>query len=280
MPGILRRAKVLAGWLSENEGPLYLTNRRADLVTDEHRQRVAAARAAVMARPEGIDQTNLLSEVPASLNNYINAFWANPATEPFRAEGWVVAIADLTRVCAVQPLIFVDHAAERVATVDRNDIQAIAAVTLPNTNATSLAVAYDPTKQVWVFSSANPNLRILGNFNAELPGGLKGFGFAVGVGTSFVQVARYQNRFLLRDGYHRAFGLLSAGVTHAPVLTRDFQTFPQLNLPAGLLDQDEFLGARPPQLPDYLNDAFSAEVEFPATEKVVLVQGLEVTTLA
>ena len=56
-----------------------------------------------------------------------------------------------------------------------------------------------------MISSANPNLRIVGNWAGQVQPGVIGMGFAVAISTSFVQVARVQNRYVLRDGYHRCF---------------------------------------------------------------------------
>jgi hypothetical protein len=41
---------------------------------------------------------------------------STPGGDMFR-EGWRVAVADLTRVCAFQPYVFADNAAERVEDV-------------------------------------------------------------------------------------------------------------------------------------------------------------------
>jgi hypothetical protein len=32
-------------------------------------------------------------------------------------------------------------------------------------------------------------------------------------------------RYFLRDGYHRAYGLLSAGITHVAALVRDYPSY-------------------------------------------------------
>ena len=108
-----------------------------------------------------------------------------------------------------------------------------------------------------------------------LPGGAVGFGFVVAVLPSFLQVARYQGRYLLRDGYHRALGFLKRGITTVPAFVRDFDTFDDLGFNPGMLPQDSYLGQRPPVLVDYLDDAVSAEVMLPATQKMVVIQGLE-----
>ena len=94
-----------------------------------------------------------------------------------------------------------------------------------------------------------------------------------------MQVAYYRDRYLLRDGYHRAYGFLSRGITRAPTFLRRFLTFEEMRLPAGLLPQDAFLGDRPPMLVDYLDNQVSAEILLPATQKIVVIQGLELSTL-
>jgi hypothetical protein len=153
------------------------------------------------------------------------------------------------------------------------------AVSLPIATPTALPVAFDPSKNTWIFSSPNPNLRVLGRFNGQAQPGQNVFGFVVGISASFLSAAVYQNRYLLRDGYHRAFGFLSRGINRVPAFVREFATYEELALPAGMLPQDAFLGERPPTLPDYLDEHVSAEIQIPVTQKVVLIQGVDFNTL-
>jgi hypothetical protein len=203
---------------------------------------------------------------------------ANAVSGVFFNEGWTVAMADLTRVCSLQPSVMIDDANARTASIDSSDVRSIAAVTLPIGTPCVLGAAYNPAKQAWVFTSANPNLRVLGQAQGEGPGAHI-FGFGVAVSASFMQVANYNGRYLLRDGYHRAYGLLARGITHAPVFVREFGRFEDLRLPPGLLAQDVYLGPRPPVLPDYLNDDVSAITSVLVTQKVVIIQALEVATI-
>ena len=103
-------------------------------------------------------------------------------------------------------------------------------------------------------------------------------GFAVTAGPSFMQVGRYRGRYYLRDGYHRAFGLLSRGITTVPTFTREISVFEELvPNPRTMLPQDGYLGDRPPVLADYLDDQVSAAVQLPSARKMVLVQAMELT---
>ena len=89
----------------------------------------------------------------------------------------------------------------------------------------------------------------------------------------------YRNRYLLRDGYHRAIGLLMRGITHAPVLFKDFGSFQALGLPPGMLPETAYLGERPPFLADYLADDVSQEIHAPASQKMIVIQGIEMNPL-
>jgi len=46
-----------------------------------------------------------------------------------------------------------------------------------------------------------------------------------------------------------------------------------------MLPQDAYLGDRPPLLVDYLNNEVAATTTAPATQKVIVVQALEIATL-
>jgi hypothetical protein len=93
-----------------------------------------------------------------------------------------------------------------------------------------------------------------------------------------MQVGRYRGRHFLRDGYHRAFGLLSRGINVVPAFVRDITAFEELVPdPRTMLPQDSYRGARPPVLPDYLDETVSAAVQVPAAHKMVIIQALELT---
>ena len=169
----------------------------------------------------------------------------------------------------------------RVQAVAKDDLASIAALTLPLTQGDEVPVQYDPIHQAWTVSSANPNLRIAANVGPlpVSPCGLA-LGFAVVAGPSFMQVGRYNGRHFLRDGYHRAFGLLSKGITTVPAFVRDVSRFEELVAdPRTMLPQDSYQGQRPPVLTDYLDDAVSAAVQLPAAHKMIIIQGLELTPI-
>jgi hypothetical protein len=273
--------RSLIGWMTADEATLCLSGRRADLQNlPEYGQRAEQARASVAAREAGLDQANIQAAPPPELDAHIEALHQSAAAAQMFNEGWQVCPLDLPRVCAAQPTIITGSSTQRAEGLVANDLAALAAVSLPISVPATFPAAFDPTKNTWVFSSANPNLRIQGAFNGQAQPGQNVFGFVVGISTSFLSAAVYQNRYLLRDGYHRAFAFLSRGITRVPAFVRTFGSYQELGLPAGMLPQEAFLGARPPVLRDYLSQDVSADVEIPVTQKIVLVQAQEFSTLS
>jgi hypothetical protein len=187
-------------------------------------------------------------------------------------QGWEVAMIDLTRVIGFQPTVFTDTAIERVADVDVSNVEAVAGYTLPTVHAAQLRG--QQSQNTFVFTSPNPNLKVLGNFQGPQPNGMPGCGFFVAETPSFVQVIEVGGRYYLHDGYHRAFGLLSRGVSSVPAFVR---SFPHVNglVPEGMLPAESWLGERPPLLTDYHDDAVAETVYLPAAQKVIVIQALE-----
>jgi hypothetical protein len=276
---VQRATRTLIGWMHPGEATLALAGRnQGEQQRPEYADIARQARHAVAARAVGIDQSEAIVDPPESLRPYIDELRQNAASAGYFREGWVVKLADLRRICSFQPHVFTEDSSQRVRAIQEDDIAAIAGVTLPLHGPQSLAASFNPTRNAWVFSSANPNLRVVGQANGDSPIGAV-FGFVIGVSGSFMQVASYHGRLLLRDGYHRAFGLISRGIHVVPVFFREFATFDELRVPEGMLPQDAYLGDRPPLLGDYLNTDVAAATTAPATQKVIVVQALEIATL-
>lgn len=104
-----------------------------------------------------------------------------------------------------------------------------------------------------------------------------GFGFKVTVMSSFLQVASFQGRYVMRDGYHRAFGLLSRGISRVPAYVRNFDTTENL-APVGMMPQATWLGDQPPLLRDYHDDQVAEPVSLPAPHRLIVISALELLT--
>lgn len=276
----LRKARALIGWLPHKEGALWLAGRQMRQPAEsEHLERCKAATDSVAARPPGVDQASLFAELPPSVLPHIEALKANPISARVLANAGKPVLVDLTRICAMQPQIHIEDAVNRTRGLREDDYLAIAKITLPLPVAEPLPLAFDVAKNAWIFSSPNSNLTVAGNFSAPVGGGMHGFGFVVAMQNSAVQVAGLNGRYFLLDGYHRAYGLLAVGIRFVPAFIKDFGSFEELKLPHGVLPQAAYLGERPPLLGDYLDDRVAADTMIPITQKVIVVQALEISSI-
>ena len=277
-----RKARALIGWMSEQAGALWAAGRDQQLAAaqPEHLEACKRARENVAARIPGIDQSGLFQPPPAELQAHIDALKANAESAQVLEGSGEIRIVDLRRVCAAQPHVLVEDAHRRVEGVSTNDMPALARVTLPLPKREQFPVSFDHLKNTWLLASPNPNLRVVGHFSSSVGPGFSGFGFAVAQQQSYMQVAGLNGRYFLRDGYHRAFGLVAAGFTHAPALVKDFGTFEDVHMPPGLLPPSAYLGDRPPLLVDYLDDTVAVDTNIPSTTKMILIQALEVNSIA
>jgi hypothetical protein len=281
---VRRPARALIGWMRPEvaHASLLASSTESDaalaIATAER------ARRAVASRSAGISQDGLIAPAPRELVGHIRELEAGPAAQPYYVEGWQVALVDLTRVVACQPFVVSDQATARVAEIDADDLAGIAALTLPTTEGDSVTARFDPLQQAWTVVSANDNLRIAGpagpalgpTGEAQVPPTGAVMGFGVVSAPSFMQVACLRGRHFLRDGYHRALGLLARNITIVPAFVRDITAFEEMFPdPRTLLPQDAYLGSRPPLLPDMLDDTVSAPVQVPAVQKMIVISGMQ-----
>ena len=109
-----RPARALIGWMRPQQAHALQGGTAGP---DAAAQAVAAterARRAVAARQSSVDQEGIIHPAPAELSEHIHALQAHQAAQPMHAQGWKVALVDLTRVCACQPFVVTDQAAARV----------------------------------------------------------------------------------------------------------------------------------------------------------------------
>ena len=83
----------------------------------------------------------------------------------------------------------------------------------------------------------------------------------IGFGSNFLSAVKSEKRIVLQNGYHRAFALMSLGITHAPIAIQHVTRTDELRLAASSDVYDNpafyFRSARPPLLKDFLDPALA-----------------------
>lgn len=102
------------------------------------------------------------------------------------------------------------------------------------------------------------------------------FGLTVGFGSNFLSAIRSGSRVVLQNGYHRAYALRGAGLTHAWCVVEEVTRKDELRLSATeevLADPAfYFLAKRPPMLRDFFDPRIAEEVLTKPTDCLVEVE--------
>jgi hypothetical protein len=118
--------------------------------------------------------------------------------------------------------------------------------------------------------SSNPDLRLRLSPKAGQNDGppLSLFG-----GSPFFEVAELHGRWFLRDGYHRAYRLLQAGVLCIPAVVIYTRTVEELGATEPwFFGEDQLFSERPPRVMDFLDEGLVLRYERAALRKVIRIR--------
>lgn len=284
-----RRVRCLVAWLEQNEAITTLLGHLPGPTenTSAQQQVWEAARRVLEGRGAFGLPTPTLAEFPPELLGRGNAFRQRPdVMATFPGLDWTVGIADLNDVLSLQKIVVEEEATDRASAVIADDPPSLFSFCLPDpAEGVNLSGTIDPDQKGITFSSLNPNLRVVGHMFADVdvaiaPGGSarkqKFVGYSINFGAQFVQVAEYNGRWFVRDGYHRMFGLLRRGVHRIPCIFTKARSFEELGAAApGFFSYEVLFGDRPPFLRDFLDDSVSISTNQKAHRKVVRISAEE-----
>jgi hypothetical protein len=118
--------------------------------------------------------------------------------------------------------------------------------------------------------SNNPDLQLRLSPNAGRGGHLP---FSLYGGSPFFEVAELRGRWFLRDGYHRAYCLLQAGVHRIPAIVIHTRTVEELGATAPwFFSEEQLFSDRPPRVIDFLDEDLVLRYERIALRKVIRIR--------
>jgi hypothetical protein len=121
------------------------------------------------------------------------------------------------------------------------------------------------------FVSDNMNVRVLagGPVGSDDARRLFVGGVAFGEATRFIQVVRFGGRFFLRNGYHRAYGLRRAGVTHMPAIVIEGNNYSDTGAQQGGTFDRKLLESDHPPVCGHYTQGRAIEVTLRASRRVI-----------
>lgn len=96
-----------------------------------------------------------------------------------------------------------------------------------------------------VMRTENMNIKLLYHGSLRLPGE---FGILVGPGAPLVKVLKFNGRYYLANGFHRAFALRRRGATHLPCIFKEICEYRELGIEGPTFDRSTMESSNSPTL--------------------------------
>ncbi len=183
---------------------------------------------------------------------------------------WTLGVVDLHHLLAFQRRLVLDQAVTPAPLPHPDDWPALLDLAL---NASRDVACTHQLEQrtdgmMLTVHSPNPDLHLLPGAGPGVPFSLTAHG-----GTPFFEVASFGNRWFLRDGYHRAYRLLQAGVRFTIAVVLHVRSLAELGaVHPWFFRESDLRSERPPRLLDFLDDRLTLTYTRPRLQKVIRIR--------
>ena len=236
-------------------------------------ERTKRARAQLAERDRYTGTTALLEQETKDIQDLLKVA---AQREDLQAEyenlDWTLAVIDISRLIAFQRRLVFGLVSQAPVLPEQHDWPQLISLAIGSQRSTEHVVIHDGSEEDRLdirLHSSNPDLRLRLDPKTKvgelLPLSLHG-------GSPFFEVAEFRGRWFLRDGYHRAYHLLNAGVYRVPVVVIYARTIEELGATAPwFFNEEQLFSARPPKVTDFLDDNMILRYERTALRKVIRI---------
>jgi hypothetical protein len=253
-----------------------------DLDTDEYRSgdfspdKLSSARRIIAQRKAFETWNALLEEESDMLQDSLSAHRSRADLhDEMTGLEWSLGVVDLRFLLAFQRRLAFHSEFPQISIPTEEDWPALIALSFGPARPVEYELIRDPAAGTFVLQSGNPNLHL--RVSKDAPAAI-----SVHAGSPFFEVAQYRGRWFLRDGYHRAYALLQAGIFRAPAAIVQARTLEELGAVQPWFFSEEILfSSAPPRVMDFLDDALTIEYDRPLlikTLRVTIEEALEPAT--
>ena len=224
------------------------------------RNRAAMARAEIAQQQPLIGGSALCEEETILLRD---AFAKQDSRTDLRAElnclNWSLGVVDLRQLLSFQRRLSFHPTLPAMRVPERGDWAALMDIAFAVPKPAVYDAVHDISTNTITLRSSNPNLHL--RVSAESASLI-----TVHTQSPFFEVARYAGRWFLRDGYHRAFELLRAGISKLPAVIVEARTFEELGAAKPhFFCESVLLAERAPYVTDFLDPSMTIAYQRPQT---------------
>jgi len=245
MNGRSVRVRELAGW---------------GLDQDEYRPdsfdhcKLFEARALVCQRPPFQPECALVDVEDSELCNRFAELRLRPDLQKeMTGLDWSLGIIDLRHLLAFQRRLVLNAIAPEISVPEAEDWIAVMELSFGSPKPVVCDLVRSETTILLRSSDPNLQFRITGDTSTPIQ---------VHSGSPFFEVAQYRGRWFLRDGYHRAYALLRAGIFQLPAVIVQARSLVELGaIHPWFFTEEVLFSSSPPRVNDFLDDALVLEYD-------------------
>jgi hypothetical protein len=186
---------------------------------------------------------------------------------------WTIGVVDLRCLLAFQRRLVFDLEFRLLDIPQQDDWSALLSFSFGQARSTKYKMKVHEIDRQFsglTLQSRNPDLQLRPIPDSELRGSLP---FSLFGGSPFFEVAELRGRWFLRDGYHRAYRLLQAGVSHLPAVVIHARTIDEVGATQPwFFNEEQLFSAHPPRVADFLEDSLVLHYKRPQLIKTISIR--------
>lgn len=265
----------LVGYMDQAYAKWFLTNRcLLPEAAGDVNILINRCRAGAIAR----DVPTLKPEIIALPENALTSQIKNDKRIHDMARGmpWSLAQVEIDPLVSLQKDVNVTYADGILREFSLEDLDERIRLCLTDVKTARTAQFFEARgSHLFAIKSAGTDLRVVDSEMTQVPerGEVK-MSFTVGWGHPFVTVFRIGERYVLDNGYHRAYALRKSGVKHIPCLLIEANNYDDLQLAGepSLFGPETILGPRPPTFSVFFDERISPRVKIRPFSTVVIIR--------
>jgi hypothetical protein len=248
-------------------------NAAADLGLEDLAQRMKRARDLLAKRERYIDSDALLPEETEGIQHLLSlAAQRDDLQQEHEGLDWTLGVVDLRRILAFQRRLVFNPARQPLASLKQDDWPGLVSLAMGTRRSTEHCLVRNNSPidgMNFNLYSSNPDLQ----FRLDRRGDEAGLSpISLHGGSPFLEVAKLRGRWFLRDGYHRTYNLLRAGVNRVPAVVIFARSIEELGATEPwFFSEEQLFSDRPPRVIDFLDEAFVLSYERIPLRKVIRV---------
>jgi hypothetical protein len=231
-----------------------------------YRATTSEANRLVKLRPPFRQPNVVLERETAQLHDTFLTYAARPdLPDEMTGLAWSLGVVDLRSIIAFQRRISFAPELPRPLIPAARDWPALLGLSFGSVKPVECDLIQDPITHTLVLRSTNPNLHVRTSNNASAP-------LTIHAGGPFFEVASFRDRWFLRDGYHRAYTLLQAGIYEVPAVIVEARSIAELGaVQPWFFSEDILFSETPPLVSDFLVDDLIIEYSRPPLIKTLRI---------